>query len=49
VEATLRDLGYRIARIEAPGTLDGGDVLRVGDTAYVGVSAVLCKQGRSPI
>lgn len=37
VEATLRELGYRIARIEAPGTLDGGDVLRVGDTAYVGL------------
>ena len=27
-EATLADLGYRIARIEAPGTLDGGDVLK---------------------
>ena len=27
-EATLRGLGYRIARIEAPGTLDGGDVLK---------------------
>ena len=26
-----------IARIEAPGTLDGGDVLRVGKTIYVGV------------
>jgi N-dimethylarginine dimethylaminohydrolase len=24
------------ARIEAPGTLDGGDVLKVGSTAYVG-------------
>lgn len=29
----------RVARIEAPGTLDGGDVLRVGRTFYVGDSA----------
>jgi dimethylargininase len=28
--------GYEIRRIEAPGTLDGGDVLKVGDTIYVG-------------
>ena len=32
--------GYRpLLRIEAPGTLDGGDVLRVGRTLYVGVSS----------
>ena len=37
VEAAVRDLGLRVARIEAPGTLDGGDVLRSGDTAYVGL------------
>jgi len=31
---------YRtLARIEAPATLDGGDVLRVGRTLYVGVSS----------
>jgi dimethylargininase len=31
---------YReLAYIEAPGTLDGGDVLRLGDTLYVGLSA----------
>jgi dimethylargininase len=29
-------LGLRMARIEAPGTLDGGDVLQVGSTVYVG-------------
>jgi len=29
--------GYRIARIEAPGTLDGGDVLKIGSTVYAGV------------
>ncbi|PRY63710.1 dimethylargininase [Knoellia remsis] len=37
VEAVVRDLGYRVARIEDPGTLDGGDVLKTGDTAYVGL------------
>lgn len=35
-EGTLRGLGYRIARIEAPGTLDGGDVLKHGGTVWVG-------------
>ena len=38
VEAVLRE--YReVARIEAPGTLDGGDVLRVGASWFVGRSA----------
>lgn len=32
----VRALGYRTVAIEAPGTLDGGDVLKVGDTMYVG-------------
>ncbi|MCU1637684.1 MAG: N(G),N(G)-dimethylarginine dimethylaminohydrolase [Microbacteriaceae bacterium] len=36
VEAAVRRLGYSVQRIEAPGTLDGGDVLKVGDTVYVG-------------
>ena len=36
-EETLRRLGYRLARIEAPGTLDGGDVLKHGDTVWVGL------------
>ena len=36
-EQTLRDLGYRIAHIEAPGTLDGGDVLKYGGTVWVGL------------
>jgi dimethylargininase len=35
-EQAVRDLGLEIARIEEPGTLDGGDVLQVGDTVYVG-------------
>jgi dimethylargininase len=36
-EQTLRKLGYRIARIEAPGTLDGGDVLKHDGTVWVGL------------
>lgn len=36
VEDTVRELGLRIDRIELPGTLDGGDVLKVGTTVYVG-------------
>lgn len=38
-EKVVRELGLEPARIEAPGTLDGGDVLQVGDTVYVGRSA----------
>jgi dimethylargininase len=36
-EQVLADLGYRIARIEEPGTLDGGDVLKHGGTVWVGL------------
>ncbi|HEY8589037.1 MAG TPA: dimethylarginine dimethylaminohydrolase [Naasia sp.] len=36
VETAVRSLGLPLARIEEPGTLDGGDVLKVGDTVYVG-------------
>lgn len=36
VEAAVRAAGYRVARIESPGTLDGGDVLKIGSTVYVG-------------
>jgi len=32
----MASLGLRTARIEAPGTLDGGDVLQAGTTVYVG-------------
>jgi dimethylargininase len=35
-EETVRALGLDIARIDEPGTLDGGDVLMVGTTLYVG-------------
>jgi dimethylargininase len=36
-ETALTRLGYRIARIEAPGTLDGGDVLKHAGTVWVGL------------
>jgi len=36
VEKAVRRLGQRIERIELPGTLDGGDVLKVGKTVYIG-------------
>jgi dimethylargininase len=35
-EKTIEALGYAVQRIEEPGTLDGGDVLKVGDTVFVG-------------
>jgi dimethylargininase len=35
-EKVVESLGYSINRIRPPGTLDGGDVLKVGDTVYVG-------------
>ena len=38
VERTVRELGLTVARIAVPGTLDGGDVLKVGSTVYVGRS-----------
>lgn len=37
VEVVLQEMGCGIARIVAPGTLDGGDVLKVGNTIYVGL------------
>jgi len=35
-ERTVTGQGYRIAHITEPGTLDGGDVLKIGTTVYVG-------------
>lgn len=39
VGRAVRDLGLKAVRIAGPGTLDGGDVLQVGPTVYVGRSA----------
>jgi dimethylargininase len=35
-EKAVREAGLEVVRIEATGTLDGGDVLQVGSTVYVG-------------
>src|SRR6185312_7912910 len=39
VQAAVEASGTPYAVIEAPGTLDGGDVLKVGRTVYVGASS----------
>ena len=44
-EQTLRGLGYRIAHIEAPGTLDGGDVLKHDGTVWVGLGGRTNRSG----
>jgi len=36
LDEVLRERGYRVARIEAPGEIDGGDVLTHGDQVWVG-------------
>jgi len=38
VESILRPLGIEVAALELPATLDGGDVLKIGTTIYVGQS-----------
>jgi dimethylargininase len=48
-EETLRGLGYRIARIDAPGTLDGGDVLKHGPDVWVGVGGRTTPAGASQL
>lgn len=37
VEKVLSGIGCDVERIVAPGTLDGGDVLKVGDTIFIGL------------
>jgi dimethylargininase len=44
-EQSARQLGLDVVRIESPGTLDGGDVLKVGRTAFVGLSDRTDAQG----
>src|SRR3954465_8572937 len=36
-DVTVAAQGYRTVRIEAPGTLDGGDVMKVPPTVYTGL------------
>jgi dimethylargininase len=44
-EAAVVSLGYAPKRIEPPGTLDGGDVLQVDDTVYVGTGGRTNSEG----
>jgi len=44
-EAAVAAHGYRIARIEAPGTLDGGDVLKFGGQVWVGTGGRTNEEG----
>lgn len=37
LDVWFRELGYEVARIDPPGTLDGGDVMKIGSTLYVGL------------
>ena len=43
--AVVESFGLSINRVRPPGTLDGGDVLKVGDTIYVGVGGRTNPQG----
>jgi dimethylargininase len=43
--AAVEALGLPVARITEPGHLDGGDVLKVGTTVYVGLSTRTDKEG----
>ncbi|MDN5855936.1 MAG: dimethylarginine dimethylaminohydrolase, partial [Actinomycetia bacterium] len=44
-ERTVRELGLEVAHIKSPGTLDGGDVLKVGTTVYVGITGTTNAEG----
>lgn len=45
VEDAVVSVGYRVARIEAPGTLEGGDVLTFGGTVWVGLGGRSNEEG----
>jgi dimethylargininase len=44
-ETAVQSLGLSINRIRPPGTLDGGDVLKVADTIYVGLGGRTNSEG----
>jgi dimethylargininase len=50
-DAVLEVLGSLrpLLRIQAPGTLDGGDVLRIGKRVFIGISARSNEAGRSQL
>jgi len=47
--ATVLSAYKPLVRIQPPGTLDGGDVLRVGRTLYVGLSSRTNREGASQL
>lgn len=49
VEAAVRALGLAVVRVEEPGTLEGGDVLQVGTTVYVGVGGRTNAEGAAQL
>ena len=48
-ESALAALGYRIAHIGAPGTLEGGDVLKHDGTVWVGLGGRSNEAGRAQL
>lgn len=44
-EATVAGLGMSVTKVRAPGTLEGGDVLKTGDTFYVGTGGRTNEEG----
>lgn len=49
VEKVVEGLRLSINRIVRPGTLDGGDALKVGDTIYVGRGGRTNAEGVAPV
>jgi dimethylargininase len=45
VRKALAELGVPTAEVQAPGTLDGGDVLKVGERLYVGIGGRTDRDG----
>ena len=45
VRPVIERLGLEVATIELPGTLDGGDVLKIGNRVYVGLGSRTNAQG----
>ena len=45
VRPVIERLGLEVATIELPGTLDGGDVLKIGNKVYVGLGSRTNAQG----
>jgi dimethylargininase len=48
-EDAVRAQGYRVVRIEAPGTLDGGDVLKHNGTVWAGVGGRTNAEGAAQL